>query len=304
MNRKLVIACIIVTTVVVFISVTIVIIYYKKVRKILENAAAIIKDANNGQFYEKRYDESMLSYLEAKFYEYISAAEVSRNNIINERDRIKGLISDISHQTKTPISNIMLFAQILDEQELDKNSRKYVQAIIEQSDKLDFLVRSLIKTSRLEAGIISLHPEYNNCMPMLEMVFNQIAPKAEQKGIVLNLNGTDAAAVFDVKWTTEALYNIADNAVKYTPAGGMIAIEVVKYELFIVIKVTDNGIGIKEDEAAQIFGRFYRSPDVMDKEGVGLGLYLARQIVSGEGGYIKVKSEYGHGSVFFVYLRS
>ncbi len=303
MDKKIVIACIIIMIAAIGVSVITVIIYYKNVRRILENAAGMIKDAKDGLFDEKNYNESMLSYVEAKLAEYIAMNEVSKNNIIDERDKIKELISDISHQTKTPISNILLFAQILDEQELDDNSRKYVQSIIEQSNKLDFLIRSLIKTSRLETGIISLHMECNNCMSMLATVYKQILPKAENKGIILNFNKTDAVAIFDLKWTTEALYNIVDNAVKYTPESGRIDVEVIKYEFFVVIKVSDNGIGIKENEVAQIFGRFYRAPDVRDKDGVGLGLYLARKIVSDEGGYIKVKSKPGAGSVFYIYLR-
>ena len=303
MDKKIVIACILIMIAAISMSVIIVIIYYKKVRRIFENAADMIKDAKDGLFDEKSYDESMLSYVEAKLAEYIAMTEISKKNIIDERDKIKELISDISHQTKTPISNILLFAQILGEQELDDNSRRYVQSIIEQSNKLDFLIRSLIKTSRLETGIISLQPKCNKCITMLETVFEQILPKAENKGITLKFNKTDAEAIFDEKWTTEALYNIVDNAVKYTPEGGRIDVEVVKYELFVVIKVSDNGIGIKESEIAQIFGRFYRAPDVRDKEGVGLGLYLARKIVSDEGGYIKVKSKPGAGSIFYIYLR-
>lgn len=303
MDKKIVIACIIIMIATIMVSFTIVIMYHKAVRKILENMAVMIKDAKNGSFCEKNYNESMLSYVESNLAEYITITEISKNKISDERDKIKELISDISHQTKTPISNILLFSQILAEHELDKDNREYVKSIVEQSNKLDFLIRSLIKTSRLETGIISLQPKSNKCMPMLEVVYKQILPKAENKKITLKLNSTDVTAIFDVKWTTEAVYNIVDNAVKYTPKGGMIEIEVIKYELFVAIKIKDNGIGIKESEIAQIFGRFYRSADVRDKEGVGLGLYLARQIVSSENGYIKVKSKPKKGSIFYIYLR-
>ena len=112
---------------------------------------------------------------------------------------------------------------------------------------------------------------------------------------------TDAAANFDAKWTAEALGNIVDNSVKYTDHGG-IDITVKIYEMFVRIDVTDSGIGISEAEQAQIFSRFYRSEQVREQNGVGIGLYLAREIISHEGGYIKVISEPGKGSTFSVFL--
>ncbi|MGL4790465.1 MAG: sensor histidine kinase, partial [Phocaeicola sp.] len=103
-------------------------------------------------------------------------------------------------------------------------------------------------------------------------------------------------------WTAEALYNIIDNAIKYTPSGGSVRISVTAYQLFCRIDVTDTGIGISEDETAKIFSRFYRSQQVTDKDGVGLGLYLAREIMAAQGGYIKVASKSDCGSVFSVFL--
>ncbi|CAM5646827.1 Adaptive-response sensory-kinase SasA [Lysinibacillus sphaericus] len=116
------------------------------------------------------------------------------------------------------------------------------------------------------------------------------------------VDSRDVEAVFDPKWTVEALYNIVDNAIKYTPSGGSVQLSVTPYQLFCRIDVADTGLGISEDETAKIFSRFYRSQEVTDKEGVGLGLYLAREIITAQGGYIKVKSRLGVGSVFSVFL--
>ena len=112
---------------------------------------------------------------------------------------------------------------------------------------------------------------------------------------------TDAFAVFDFKWTEEALANIVDNAIKYTEHG-TITISAVSYEMFARIDISDTGSGIPETEQAKIFARFYRSNSVQKQEGVGIGLYLARQIISGEGGYIKVASVPGKGSTFSIFL--
>ncbi|MDD4849249.1 MAG: sensor histidine kinase [Gemmiger sp.] len=112
----------------------------------------------------------------------------------------------------------------------------------------------------------------------------------------------DIRAVFDAKWTAEALFNLVDNAIKYTPAGGSVRLTATTYPLFCRVDVADTGIGMAEGETAKIFARFYRAPQVADTEGVGLGLYLAREIVAAEDGYIKVRSTPQKGSVFSVFL--
>ena len=109
-------------------------------------------------------------------------------------------------------------------------------------------------------------------------------------------------ACFDLKWTLEALSNILDNAVKYTPAGGTVSVNAQEYEMFVRIDVADSGIGMSEEETAKVFARFYRSPRVSQEKGVGIGLYLVREILSREGGYIKVTSKIDQGSTFSVFL--
>ena len=119
--------------------------------------------------------------------------------------------------------------------------------------------------------------------------------------MTLKLGETEISAKFDSKWTKEALENIVDNAIKYTQ-NGAITISVTAYEMFVRIDVADSGMGIEEEEQAKIFARFYRSQAVREQEGVGIGLYLAREIITNEGGYIKVTSERGKGSLFSVFL--
>ena len=168
-------------------------------------------------------------------------------------------------------------------------------------EKLRFLIDSLVKLSRLENGIISLSPQQATLQPLLESVVEQYTAKASEKGLSLQMQDTDAFAVFDFKWTAEALANIVDNAIKYTEHG-TITISAVSYEMFARIDISDTGSGIPESEQAKIFARFYRSNSVQKQEGVGIGLYLARQIISGEGGYIKVASVPGKGSTFSIFL--
>ena len=273
----------------------------RKARKTMETIEKMLDAAMAGSFSESGFDESKLSALETKFAHYLSAAETSSRNVAQEKDRIKSLIADISHQTKTPIANLLLYSELLMEEDLPASAKANVDALYKQSEKLRFLIDSLVKLSRLENGIISLSPQQAALQPLLESIVEQYTAKASEKGLSLHLHNTDIFAAFDFKWTAEALANVVDNAIKYTEHG-TITISAGSYELFARIDISDTGPGIPESERSKIFTRFYRSKNAGEQEGVGIGLYLARQILSGEGGYIKVSSIPGKGSTFSVFL--
>ncbi len=271
-------------------------------RRMLNTLDRMLDDAIRGDFQESLYDESRLSALETRMAHYLSSNTVSARNLAAEKDAIKTLIGDISHQTKTPIANLLLYAQLLAEQDLPPESRAYVSALEGQAEKLRFLIDALVKTSRLESGVLAMTPKRHGLQQLLEDAAAQAAPRAEAKGIALTVEPTDLSARFDPKWTGEAVCNLLDNGVKYTPTGGSVTLRAVGYELFCRIDVTDTGPGIPEAEQAKIFQRFYRSPAVSGEEGVGIGLYLARQIAAGQGGYLKVTSRPGEGSTFSLFL--
>ncbi len=261
----------------------------------------MLDKAIDGSFTESCFDESQLSYIENKMWKYLSSSEISARKTAEEKAKIKTLIADISHQTKTPVSNILLYSELLVECDLSDTEKDYANRIFSQSEKLSFLITSLVKLSRLETGIIALSPKENEIEPMLRDIILQAQAKADEKGLSLTLECGDEKAVFDEKWTNEAVWNIVDNALKYTDKGG-IKITVKEYEMFVCIEISDTGRGIPESEQAQIFSRFYRSENTSSEEGVGIGLYLARQIISAENGYIKVMSKIGKGSTFSVFL--
>ena len=258
--------------------------------------------AMDGNFSEQNFDESRLSALESRLARYLTASALSERNVREQKDQISALISDISHQTKTPGANLHLYAQLLSEQPLTPQGKDCSAAISAQAEKLQRLIEVLVKTSRLETGILALHPQPDEITPVVERAAAQYAPKAAEKGITLTLGPHSGSAVFDPKWTEEAVCNLLDNAVKYTLAGGLITVEVKNYELFSAIQVSDTGPGIPEGEQAKIFGRFYRAPGAYQAEGVGIGLYLTRQIAEKQGGYVKVESAPGKGSVFSLFL--
>ncbi len=268
-------------------------------RRILENMNRMLEDATRGEFTEDSFDESLLSALESKLAHYLAASTVSARNVQAEKEKLKALIGDISHQTKTPIANILLYTQLLMEH---PGNAACLDALQGQTKKLQSLIDALVKTSRLESGVIALHPVPGKLLPMLASAVSQLAPKAAAKGIQIVLESSDADAVFDPKWTEEAAYNLLDNAVKYASAGGAVRVTVTAYQMFSAIHVSDTGPGIPEAEQPRVFQRFYRGAEHAEEEGVGIGLYLVRQIAEGQGGYVKVSAQMGVGSTFSLYL--
>ena len=228
----------------------------------------------------------------------------NRRRVDEERRELQTLVSDISHQVKTPVSNLKMATDTLLEKPMAEAERTdFIRGIRSQTDKLDFLFQALVKTSRLETGVIQLDKKPGRLFDTVAQAMSGIVYAAEKKEIAVSVDcPEDLTVSHDSKWTSEALFNLLDNAVKYTPAGGKIAVSVVLWEMYVEIKVTDTGKGISESNQAAIFQRFYREEEVHEQQGVGIGLYLAREIVTRQGGYIKVVSEPGKGSEFSIML--
>lgn len=250
---------------------------------------------------EKEHLFDKMVYRLMRLYEVLSE---NRRSIVKEREDLQSLISDISHQVKTPIANLKMINATLLEQPVEEEKRiEFLKACGTQIDKLDFLMQAIIKTSRLEAGVISLKKQKQSIYGTLAGALGGILLNAERKGIQIQVDCPEDLEVFhDRKWTGEALFNLLDNAVKYTPDGGKIWIEVRDWEMYGRITITDNGKGIAKERQGTIFQRFYREEEVHETEGIGIGLYLAREIVMMQGGYIQVSSEVGKGASFSVFL--
>lgn len=224
--------------------------------------------------------------------------------LAKEKEQIKTLISDISHQIKTPIAAANTFAELLSDGELSAEERtEYITTLQMSLGKLTFLTNSLIKMSRLESGIISLKPEKNSLNEIVLQAVKTVYAKAKEKGILITFECDQAfEAVLDFNWTAEAISNVIDNAVKYTPQGGFVRLQITEYPSFLRLDISDSGVGIPEEEQAKIFGRFYRGKQSVGTDGVGIGLYLTREIINKQNGYMKVSSD-ENGSTFSMFLK-
>ncbi|WP_010299452.1 sensor histidine kinase [Clostridium senegalense] len=261
---------------------------------------------NEGNIVFDTDKETLLSKLENKLKQLVDIIETDRKKYFMEKDSIKSLISDISHQIKTPIANICMYNDTLIERELDENNEKlFLSNMRNQVSKLQWLVQALIKMSRLESNIITLNNKNTFLMDTIASSLKEIYLKAENKNIKLTVSCPQKLKLcHDRKWTSEAIFNVIENAVKYTENGGEIQIKVDEWQLFTKIDITDTGIGIENKDINNIFKRFYRGREVTEFEGVGIGLYLANEIITKQGGYIKVISKKGKGSTFSIFLKN
>lgn len=248
--------------------------------------------------------ETLFARISHRLVRLYQILQENRRRIDEERQELQSLVSDISHQVKTPVSNLKMVTDTLLTRTVSDNERiDFIQGIRSQTDKLDFLFQALVKTSRLETGVIVLEKKDAKVFNTVAQAMSGIVYAAEQKQIDVSVNCSEELSVsHDSKWTAEALFNLLDNAVKYTPSGGKINVAVEKWEMYVEIKVTDTGKGISESNQASIFRRFYREEEVHEQQGLGIGLYLAREIVTRQGGYIKVVSEQGKGAAFSIML--
>ncbi len=242
-----------------------------------------------------------ISYRLSRLY---GIMQENRRKVDEERQELQMLVSDVSHQVKTPVSNLkMVTDTLLSKSVTEEERREFLQGIRNQADKLEFLFQALVKTSRLETGAIRLEKKDAPLIDTLAMALSGIVYAAEKKNISVTVDCPEGLILsHDSKWTAEAVFNLLDNAVKYTPAGGTIRVFVEQWEMYVKLNVSDTGKGIPESSQAAIFRRFYREEEVHGEQGVGIGLYLTREIITRQGGYIKVTSEPGQGSEFSIML--
>lgn len=232
----------------------------------------------------------------------ITEASVLEND--RQKRAVQSVVSDISHQLKTPIANITMYCDTIMRQELTEEVQSQCMDILNsQVKKLEFLTQSLLKMSRLENNIITLHPEWNSLYETIYEVADSIQGKAARKNLDIQIDCPKELQLnYDAKWTAEAIFNVVDNSVKYTEECGKIMISVEPLEMFTRIQIKDTGVGITPENVNNVWKRFFREEKVAHAEGVGLGLFLTREIIMKQDGYVKIQSEEGNGTAVSLYL--
>lgn len=280
--------------------------YGRYVDDLLEQVTLLIEElvGKRELFVFPQAEDTLLSRMQDQLLKLRGILISQNRRLAGEKDQIKALISDISHQIKTPLAAAKTFTELLEDDGLSKAEREeYLKILQSLLDKLTFLTSRMVRMSRLESGMIQLNPQKVLLNDVVLHAVKSVCHKAKSKGIVLAFPCEQRYELtLDYNWTVEAVANVLDNAVKYTPEQGRIELSIEEYPSYLRLDIRDNGPGIPEDEQPKIFQRFYRGTHSAGVEGVGIGLYLTRDILKKQDGYIKVASDES-GSMFSIFLR-
>ena len=256
---------------------------YIVLRSEMSELSDYIDKALDGNLEITEFDEKELSKIKSKLIKFLYASQVKEAKINTEKSKTKDLIADISHQTKTPITNLSLYISLLEDDPKDE----YLEIIKYELNKLEFLIQNLVKSSRLESDIISLQKHQANLKDIVDDVLREFKVILDEKCISINLKNEDLIFNLDERWLKEAIHNLVDNSIKYSQNGSTINISVYKSYLNYNLDIENECKDISEETLPKIFERFYRGKNSVSKDGLGLGLFIAREIIEKHGGNIR-----------------
>ena len=276
--------------------------YFKKQNQVMEQAVSQINAYLDGDHNARIEcdDEGELYRLFHAVNSLAAVLNAHADNELREKEFLKNPISDISHQLKTPLAALNIYNGLLQDEDIEVSSVKEFAGLSEQElDRIETLVQSLLKITRLDAGAIVLEKNAENVADMMRDIELHFAYRARQEKKEIILSGSDHLSLFcDRDWLNEAIDNIVKNAFDHTESGATIRVAWKELPSGVQIVITDNGCGIHPEDIHHIFKRFYRSRFSKDKQGIGLGLPLAKAIVEAHNGTIEVDSELGIGTTF------
>lgn len=249
-------------------------------------------------------EETRESRLVSELGQILRRASFAEKKAKQEKNEVMALISDLSHQLKTPLANIILDTELMEQRNPDDRQQKeFIRHTRTQALKMQWLMQNLLKASRLENGIIRFQAENTGIKQTIARSVSAVYAQASRKNIEIRIEDFQDVTLFhNPKWTSEAIANVLENAVKYSPENSSVEINIRRQDLYTGLMISDQGMGIPETEYNKIFQRFYRGKQVQNEEGTGLGLYLAQLILQSEQGYMTVSSRKGQGSTFSIFL--
>ncbi len=276
---------------------------FKKIRRLSVNAETIIEGQYNPVHGEMK--EGDLGYLTYQLN--IMSERLSENvqALKNDKLFLKKIITDISHQLKTPLASLIMFNDILENDETmsEQEQRKFLAESRNQLDRMEWLIKNMMKMAKLEAGIVDFDKKEAFINETIQKSITALKLIASEKDININVSGdTSVKVMHDINWTTEALSNIIKNSIEHSENSSEINIYWEDNSVFVQIVISDNGTGISKEELPKIFDRFYKGSNSYSPTNIGIGLYITKTIIEGQGGSIYAHSIDGQGAKFTIRL--
>ena len=244
-------------------------------------------------------EEGELSILRNNIYKATTELTFQKELLAGDKKALSDALADISHQLKTPLTSMMVMNDLLGSEEDPDKRAQFLGVQSEQLDRMNWLVQTLLKLSKLDAGTIVMKPEEMKAEDLICEVLKPFEVQMDIKGIGCTHSADDVMIRCDRNWTIEAMQNIVKNCIEHMEEGGRLDISCEETNLFTQIEIRDTGCGIAEEDIPHIFERFYKGKNA-GKDSVGIGLALAKSIMEGQHGDILVSSKEGEGTDFKV----
>ena len=273
---------------------------YKRYRRIASLAADVNHVLHGDSSIDfDNYSEGELSILHSEIYKMTIRLREQQQTLTREKAYLADSIADISHQIRTPLTSINLLIGLLSEPKLtDARRQQLIHELYELLSRIDWLITTLLKISRLDAGTVQFKQEQVSLEELLKKSCVTLLIPMELRGQALLIHA-DGAFRGDLSWTSEAIGNIVKNCMEHTPEGGRIEIDAAENALYSEIIIKDNGTGISPEDLPHIFERFYKGKD-SDGKSFGIGLALSRMIITGQGGTVKAENRKPAGAMFTI----
>ena len=272
---------------------------YKKIEKLNDYLVRVLAENDTDEILDQ--EEGELSILKTNIYKTTSTLKYQKELLADDKKNLAAALADISHQLKTPLTSMMVMNDLLvDEQDEDKRT-EFLQTQSSQLDRMNWLIQTLLKLSKLDAGTIVLKREDVLATELVEEAIKPFEIQFDLRNISFESDVSKVNIRCDKNWTVEAIQNIIKNCIEHTPDGGRVRVSAKQNKLFTCIRIEDNGCGIPKEELPHIFDRFFRG-STSDENSVGIGLSLSRAIIEKHNGFIRAESEPGKGTSFEIRL--
>ncbi len=244
-------------------------------------------------------EEGELSILKTNIYKVTTTLKYQKELLSKDKKALADAIADISHQLKTPLTSMMVMNDLLESEDDTEKRAEFLRTQSKQLDRMNWLIQTLLKLSKIDAGTISMKAEEVQAKAMIEDAIKSFEVLMELKNIDYIQRLSDISIKCDKNWTAEAIQNIVKNCIEHMDSGDKLTISINETNIYKEILIEDTGCGIEESDLPHIFERFYKGKN-SGKDSVGIGLALAKSVIMSQKGDIVVDSTVGEGTKFFI----